>query len=105
MNKPVSALSLAPLHHLAPGSADLEALLNHIGQGASERERDRIHPYGSCGGPRTNRAGNGRRPSPTVPTSIATGAMPGLYHRTIRRPTSIGQYEISGTLLPAKGFF
>jgi alkylation response protein AidB-like acyl-CoA dehydrogenase len=45
MNKPVSALSPAPLHPLAPGSNDVEALLNHIAQGASERERDRILPH------------------------------------------------------------
>jgi len=63
MNKPVSALSLAPLHHLAPGSADLEALLNQIAEGASERERDRILPYEAIDLIRRARLGALRLPS------------------------------------------
>jgi alkylation response protein AidB-like acyl-CoA dehydrogenase len=47
MNKPVSALSLQPSHPLDPRSPDLEALLSHIAEGASERERERILPYES----------------------------------------------------------
>jgi alkylation response protein AidB-like acyl-CoA dehydrogenase len=47
MNKPVSALSLKSSHRLDPGSPDLEALFNHIAEGASERERERILPYQS----------------------------------------------------------
>ena len=45
MNKPVTALSLQPSHPLDPRSPDLEALLNQIAEGASERERERILPY------------------------------------------------------------
>jgi alkylation response protein AidB-like acyl-CoA dehydrogenase len=45
MNKPVTALSLQPSHRLDPRSPDLDALLNHIAEGASERERERILPY------------------------------------------------------------
>ena len=47
MNKPVSAHSLQPSHPLDPRSPDLEALLSHIAEGASERERERILPYES----------------------------------------------------------
>jgi alkylation response protein AidB-like acyl-CoA dehydrogenase len=47
MNKPVSALSLEPSHRLEPRSPDIEALLKHIAEGASERERERILPYES----------------------------------------------------------
>jgi alkylation response protein AidB-like acyl-CoA dehydrogenase len=45
MNKPLSALSLEPARHLGSRSSDLEALLNHIAEGASERERERILPF------------------------------------------------------------
>jgi alkylation response protein AidB-like acyl-CoA dehydrogenase len=45
MNKPVSALSLQPSPQLDPRSPDLEALLTHIAEGASERERERILPF------------------------------------------------------------
>jgi alkylation response protein AidB-like acyl-CoA dehydrogenase len=45
MNKPVSALSLQPSPQLDPRSPDLEALLNHIAEGASERERERVLPF------------------------------------------------------------
>jgi alkylation response protein AidB-like acyl-CoA dehydrogenase len=45
MNKPVTSFSLQPLHRLDPHSPDLEALLNHIAEDASERERERILPY------------------------------------------------------------
>jgi alkylation response protein AidB-like acyl-CoA dehydrogenase len=45
MNKPVSALSLQPSPQLDPRSPDLEALLNHISEGASERERERVLPF------------------------------------------------------------
>jgi alkylation response protein AidB-like acyl-CoA dehydrogenase len=45
MNKPVSTLSLGSPHHLDPRSPDLEALLQHIAEGASERERDRVLPF------------------------------------------------------------
>jgi alkylation response protein AidB-like acyl-CoA dehydrogenase len=45
MNKPVSALSLEPSHRLDPRSPQIEALLNRIAEGASERERERILPY------------------------------------------------------------
>jgi alkylation response protein AidB-like acyl-CoA dehydrogenase len=45
MNKPVTAVSLQPSHRLDPRSPDLDALLNHIAEGSSERERERILPY------------------------------------------------------------
>jgi alkylation response protein AidB-like acyl-CoA dehydrogenase len=45
MNKPVSAISLGSSHALDPRSRDLEALLQHIAEGASERERDRVLPF------------------------------------------------------------
>jgi alkylation response protein AidB-like acyl-CoA dehydrogenase len=45
MNKPVSAISLGSSHALDPRSPDLEALLKHIAEGASERERDRVLPF------------------------------------------------------------
>ncbi|WGD53596.1 acyl-CoA dehydrogenase family protein [Bradyrhizobium sp. CB1650] len=45
MNKPVSAHTLEASHHLDPGSPDLEVLLNHIVEGASERERERTLPF------------------------------------------------------------
>lgn len=45
MNKPVSTLSLQPSRHLDSRSPDLDALLNHIAEGASERERERILPF------------------------------------------------------------
>jgi hypothetical protein len=45
MNKPVTALSLLRSLRLDPRSLDLGALLIHIAEGASERERERILPY------------------------------------------------------------
>lgn len=45
MNKPVSTLSLGSSHRLDPRSPDLEALLAHIAEGASDRERDRVLPF------------------------------------------------------------
>ncbi len=45
MNKPVPAHSLEFSHRLDPRSPDLEALLSHIAQGASERERERTLPF------------------------------------------------------------
>ncbi|MBO4221079.1 acyl-CoA dehydrogenase family protein [Bradyrhizobium neotropicale] len=45
MNKLVSALSLGSSHRLDPRSPDVEALLKHIAEGASERERDRVLPF------------------------------------------------------------
>ncbi|MGX9427191.1 MULTISPECIES: acyl-CoA dehydrogenase family protein [Bradyrhizobium] len=45
MNKPVSALSLGSSHGLDPRSPDVEALLKHIAEGASQRERDRVLPF------------------------------------------------------------
>ena len=63
MNKPVSALSLEPSHSLDPRSPDLEALLSHIAEGASERERERILPYESIDLIRRVRLGALRLPS------------------------------------------
>jgi alkylation response protein AidB-like acyl-CoA dehydrogenase len=63
LNKPVSALSLAPSHRLDPRSADLEALLTHIAKGASERERERILPYESIDLIRRSRLGALRLPT------------------------------------------
>jgi alkylation response protein AidB-like acyl-CoA dehydrogenase len=45
MNKPVAALSLPSAQSPDLRSPDLAALLNHIAEGASERERERILPY------------------------------------------------------------
>jgi alkylation response protein AidB-like acyl-CoA dehydrogenase len=45
MNKPVSTHSLEPSRQLDLRSSDLEALLNQISEGASERERERILPF------------------------------------------------------------
>jgi alkylation response protein AidB-like acyl-CoA dehydrogenase len=45
MNKPVSNLSLESSRQLDLRSSDLEALLNQISEGASERERERILPF------------------------------------------------------------
>jgi alkylation response protein AidB-like acyl-CoA dehydrogenase len=63
MNKPVSALSLEPLHRLDPRSPDIEALLKHISEGASERERERILPYESIDLIRRARLGALRLPT------------------------------------------
>jgi alkylation response protein AidB-like acyl-CoA dehydrogenase len=45
MNKPVSTRSLESSRQLDFRSADLKALLNHIAEGANERERERILPF------------------------------------------------------------
>jgi alkylation response protein AidB-like acyl-CoA dehydrogenase len=45
MNKPASTHLLQPTHHLDSRSPGLEALLNQIAAGASERERERILPF------------------------------------------------------------
>ncbi|WP_213775312.1 acyl-CoA dehydrogenase family protein [Bradyrhizobium sp. dw_78] len=45
MNKPVSTFSLQPSHRLDPRSPDLQALLDHIAEGESERERERVLPF------------------------------------------------------------
>jgi alkylation response protein AidB-like acyl-CoA dehydrogenase len=63
MNKPVSVPSLEPSHRLDPRSPDLEALLNHIAEGASERERERILPYESIDLIRRARLGALRLPT------------------------------------------
>ncbi len=45
MNKTVSAPSLDVSEPLKTGSPELEALLNQIAEGASDRERDRVLPF------------------------------------------------------------
>lgn len=45
MNKTVSAPSLNASQQLKTGSLELEALLNQIAEGASDRERDRVLPF------------------------------------------------------------
>lgn len=45
MNKTVSAPSLTTSEPLKTGSPELEALLNQIAEGASDRERDRVLPF------------------------------------------------------------
>ncbi|MDH2344161.1 MULTISPECIES: acyl-CoA dehydrogenase [unclassified Bradyrhizobium] len=45
MNKTVSAPSLNASEPLKTGSPELEALLNQIAEGASDRERDRVLPF------------------------------------------------------------
>ena len=45
MNKPISAHSLEPSHPLDLRSPDLDALLNRIAEGASDRERERTLPF------------------------------------------------------------
>jgi alkylation response protein AidB-like acyl-CoA dehydrogenase len=45
MNKPVPAISLEHSHRLDLRSPDLDALLNRIAEGASDRERDRTLPF------------------------------------------------------------
>jgi alkylation response protein AidB-like acyl-CoA dehydrogenase len=45
MNKPVPALSLEPSHTLDLRSPELDALLNRIAEGASDRERERTLPF------------------------------------------------------------
>lgn len=45
MNKTVSAPSLTTSEPLKTGSPELEALLNQIAEGASDRERERILPF------------------------------------------------------------
>ncbi|WP_453955301.1 acyl-CoA dehydrogenase family protein [Bradyrhizobium sp. USDA 377] len=45
MNKTVPAPSLGKSEPLKTASPELEALLNHIAQGASARERDRVLPF------------------------------------------------------------
>lgn len=45
MNKPVSDHSLRFSQPLKSGSTNLQRLLDHIAEGASERERDRVLPY------------------------------------------------------------
>jgi len=45
MNKPVPATSLEHSHRLDLGSPDLDALLNRIAEGASDRERERTLPF------------------------------------------------------------
>jgi alkylation response protein AidB-like acyl-CoA dehydrogenase len=63
MNKPVSTLSLGSPHHLDPRSPDLEVLLQHIAEGASERERDRVLPFQEIGLIRKARLGALRLPT------------------------------------------
>ena len=63
MNKPVSALSLDSSHLLDPRAPDIEALLNHIAKGASERERERVLPYESIDLIRQSRLGAFRLPT------------------------------------------
>jgi alkylation response protein AidB-like acyl-CoA dehydrogenase len=63
MNKPVSALSLESSHRLDPRSPDIEALLKHIAEGASDRERERILPYESIDLIRRARLGALRLPT------------------------------------------
>ncbi len=45
MNKPISAHALDRSHPLDLGSPDLDALLNRIAEGASDRERERTLPF------------------------------------------------------------
>jgi alkylation response protein AidB-like acyl-CoA dehydrogenase len=45
MNKTVSAPSLGTSEPIKAGSPELEALLNQIAEGASDRERDRVLPF------------------------------------------------------------
>jgi alkylation response protein AidB-like acyl-CoA dehydrogenase len=45
MNKPVPAISLEHSHRLDLRSPDLDALLNRIAEGASDRERERTLPF------------------------------------------------------------
>jgi alkylation response protein AidB-like acyl-CoA dehydrogenase len=45
MNKPVPALSLEHSHRLDARSSDIDALLNRIAEGASDRERERTLPF------------------------------------------------------------
>jgi alkylation response protein AidB-like acyl-CoA dehydrogenase len=45
MNKPVPVISLEPSHRLDLRSPDLDALLNRIAEGASDRERERTLPF------------------------------------------------------------
>jgi alkylation response protein AidB-like acyl-CoA dehydrogenase len=45
MNKPISAHSLEPSHPLDLRSPELDALLNRIAEGASDRERERTLPF------------------------------------------------------------
>jgi alkylation response protein AidB-like acyl-CoA dehydrogenase len=45
MNKPIAAHALERSHPLALRSPDLDALLNRIAEGASERERERTLPF------------------------------------------------------------
>ena len=45
MNKQISAHALEPSHPLDLGSPDLDALLNRIAEGASDRERERTLPF------------------------------------------------------------
>ena len=45
MNKTVSAPSVGKSEPLKIGSPELEALLNQIAEGASDRERDRVLPF------------------------------------------------------------
>jgi hypothetical protein len=81
MNKPVSTLTLRPSPQ-PDFRSDLD--LNHIAQGANERER--ILKF------ETNRHWrNARTLSSHNPTTY--------------KARSTGQYEISGTPLPAKGCF
>ena len=63
MNKPVAAHSLLPSHRLGAHLQDLEILLNHIAEGASERERERILPHGSIDLIRQARLGAFRLPT------------------------------------------
>src|SRR6266568_657472 len=45
MNKPVPVISLGHSHRLDLRSPDLDALLNRITEGASDRERERTLPF------------------------------------------------------------
>jgi len=45
MNKQISSALLDQSHAFDPRSADLQLLLDHIAEGANERERDRVLPY------------------------------------------------------------
>jgi alkylation response protein AidB-like acyl-CoA dehydrogenase len=73
MNKPVPALSLEHSQRLDLRSPDLDALLNGIAEGASDRERERTLPFPQIDLIRKARLGALRLPAEAGGAGISTG--------------------------------
>jgi alkylation response protein AidB-like acyl-CoA dehydrogenase len=92
MNKPLSATSLAPSSRVDLRSSELENLLAQIAEGGGSLLFD------VGGASATKKANNFDRHWRNARTLSS-------HNPTTYKARSIGQHPISGTPLPAKGFF